>query len=122
MSDCKTIQKMIDDFDNNRLSIEDEEMFINHMNTCKDCREELEIHYIIEYGLQDDDDIKNVDPQYRNYLDSYDFKGFMKLKLKNCNKQIRKYKKISNINKLSWICANICILLALAVFIIIEYL
>lgn len=122
MADCKTIQKMIDDFDNNILSIEEQEMFMNHLENCKDCREELEIHYIIKYGLQDEDDLKNVEPEFKKYLDGYDFKGYMNLKLKKCYLNIEKSKRFSNTCKMCYLCANLCVVLAIALFFIIEYL
>ena len=34
---------------------------IEHVDSCKDCREELEIHYILRYGLGDAEDEKATD-------------------------------------------------------------
>ena len=46
MADCKKVQKMIGKFDHGQLDIKQEEFFIQHVESCKDCREEFEIYYI----------------------------------------------------------------------------
>ena len=46
MNACKNYQKMIKDYDEGRLSLKQEEKFINHIIHCNDCKEELEIYYI----------------------------------------------------------------------------
>ena len=49
--DCKQIQNMIIPYIRNELNNNDIEDFLEHIQTCKTCREELEIYYIIEHGL-----------------------------------------------------------------------
>ena len=53
MADCKKVQKMIGKFDHGQLDIKQEEFFIQHVESCKDCREEFEIYYIVAYGLSE---------------------------------------------------------------------
>lgn len=55
MADCKKVQKMIGKFDHGQLDIKQEEFFIQHVESCKDCREEFEIYYIVAYGLSEDE-------------------------------------------------------------------
>ena len=61
MDNCKEIQSRIESFEHGNLSLKDEEAFTNHILKCADCREEMEIYYIISYGLDDDNEkeIKN---------------------------------------------------------------
>ena len=54
MDNCKEIQNMIDSFEHGNLSLKNEEVFTHHILNCNDCREEMEIYYIILYGLDDD--------------------------------------------------------------------
>lgn len=59
--DCKQIQNMIIPYIRNELNNNDIEDFLEHIQTCKTCREELEIYYIIEHGLNSDYSDKNFD-------------------------------------------------------------
>ena len=47
MDNCKEIQSMIDSFEHGNLSLKNEEAFTHHILNCDDCREEMEIYYII---------------------------------------------------------------------------
>ena len=47
MDNCKEIQSRIESFEHGNLSLKDEEAFTNHILNCADCREEMEIYYII---------------------------------------------------------------------------
>ena len=74
MDNCKQIQKMIKDYDKGNLSLKQEEQFIQHILNCEDCKEELEIYYIVSYGLDEDNISKNTPPAIKACIDSYDFK------------------------------------------------
>jgi hypothetical protein len=67
-------QKMIKDYDKGNLSLKQEEQFIQHILNCEDCKEELEIYYIVSYGLDEDNISKNTPPAIKACIDSYDFK------------------------------------------------
>ena len=60
MNACKNYQKMIKDYDEGRLSLKQEEKFINHIIHCNDCKEELEIYYIVSYGLDENYDENKI--------------------------------------------------------------
>ena len=48
MNKCKEYQMMIPDFHKEMLNYKDEIMFLDHVTDCEDCREEMEIYYIIK--------------------------------------------------------------------------
>ncbi len=58
---CSDFQKLIPDIVGNAVPDRYLDDVIEHVNECKDCREELEIHYILRYGLGDDEDEKATD-------------------------------------------------------------
>lgn len=121
MINCKKIQKMIDAFDHNQLSVKEEELFLEHLESCDDCKEEFEIHYIIAYGLEEEEEIRVVDQQYQELLDRYDFKGLVELKLKNGRIKLEKLYAWNRFLKICWFIANLCVLLSLILLIIIRY-
>lgn len=61
--DCKRIQSMIIPYIRDELNNEELELFLDHINSCKECREELEIYYIIEVGLNADKNTENLNIQ-----------------------------------------------------------
>ena len=81
MADCKKVQKMIGKFDHGQLDIKQEEFFIQHVESCKDCREEFEIYYIVAYGLSEDENTAAVAKCYQKLVEQYDFKGLVELKM-----------------------------------------
>ena len=70
MDNCKEIQSRIESFEHGNLSLKDEEAFTNHILNCADCREEMEIYYIILYGLEDDNEKRTQNSRYSAYLDA----------------------------------------------------
>ena len=89
MNACKNYQKMIKDYDEGRLSLKQEEKFINHIIHCNDCKEELEIYYIVSYGLDENYDENKIPDDIKNCIDSYDFKTLVELKLKKSIEQCK---------------------------------
>lgn len=84
MDKCKKYQKLIEKFDTDELSLKQEEDFCRHINSCADCREELEIYYIFSYGLHEEENDNLIfDSPYKKYFDSYDFTGLVDRKLKD---------------------------------------
>lgn len=49
--DCKEFEKLIPYFIENKLDYKKTKSFIEHVETCKDCREELTIQFLITEGL-----------------------------------------------------------------------
>lgn len=48
--DCKDVQKSIAAFLNGELQGRDAERFLNHIQECEECREELSIQYLVREG------------------------------------------------------------------------
>ena len=59
--DCKQVEKMIPQFLDDDLTTEELREFMEHIENCKECYEELEIHFTVHYALQklDEDEISN---------------------------------------------------------------
>lgn len=60
---CKEAQALVIPYINQELTIEELEAFIEHVKTCRECREELEIYYIAMVGvrqLDSEGDISNI--------------------------------------------------------------
>ena len=57
---CREFQKRIPDIINNKVPDECLLDVVNHVERCKDCYDELEIYYVLEYGLKDDDSKKSM--------------------------------------------------------------
>jgi len=92
--DCKQIQNLIGSFDKHQLSIKEEEIFVDHILGCKECQEELEIYYIVEYGLAADDAILDYGlDEYKKLIESYNFRGLVNKKLSDSKLSILKYRK-----------------------------
>lgn len=49
---CKETQKYIDDFIKDKLDEEVIDEFIDHISSCKECKEELQIQYLVTEGIQ----------------------------------------------------------------------
>ena len=76
---CLETQGLITKYVNDELSGVQLEDFLVHIDKCPDCREELEIYFIIMKGMQqlDDDDIK-----------SYNFSEMFQKKLDDSKKEL----------------------------------
>lgn len=48
--DCKEVQKNIAAFLNGELQDKDAEHFLNHIESCDECKEELSIQYLVREG------------------------------------------------------------------------
>ena len=49
--DCKDVMKMIPDFLNEDLKGRELKSFVEHMEKCKDCKEELSIQFLVQEGM-----------------------------------------------------------------------
>ena len=54
---CMEFQKLIPDIINGIVPDEMLEEVLEHVETCSECYDELEINYILQYGLGDDDSV-----------------------------------------------------------------
>lgn len=121
MNICKNYQKMIKDFDKGNLSLNQEEQFINHIMDCEDCKEELEIYYIVSYGLDEDYNSSKIPKDIKNCIDSYDFKKLVDLKIEQSVNKCKAMRKWNHNMKLSYIMLELIMLMTLLMGIIIRY-
>ena len=121
MNACKNYQKMIKDYDEGRLSLKQEEKFINHIIHCNDCKEELEIYYIVSYGLDENYDENKIPDDIKNCIDSYDFKTLVELKLMKSIEQCKMTRQWNHDMKMMHAFINIIMVLMFIVCIIIRF-
>ncbi len=78
---CLEAEKLVIPYINDRLSIAELEDFMEHIETCGNCREELEIHYMVDIGLKklDEDD------------GTYDIVGDLKRRLEESAAVLRRF-------------------------------
>ena len=128
--ECKNIQKLIEDFDYSRLSFKTNEEFVNHVSQCNDCKEELEIYYIVKYGLSEDVIIPNQihanknkqsKNEFGHLLDTLDFEGIVDLKLKYELESIKKIKQLRRYCTYSLLTTNYIMLMVILIWFIIKY-
>ena len=60
MMECKEIQKLFIPFIDDKLSVSDLAAFLDHMDTCKECREEYDIYYTVIRGMRYLDERQNI--------------------------------------------------------------
>lgn len=67
---CIDVQRLILPFINDELSIKQLEEFLHHIDTCPNCKEELEVHYILLSGMKQLDDDKVItDNFHKDFTD-----------------------------------------------------
>lgn len=77
---CRDFQKKIPGIIKKQISVEEMAELIEHVENCKDCYDELETYYVIQYGLSDND-----------YEESMDFVGSLEKNLIRMKKKARKF-------------------------------
>ena len=112
---------MIGKFDHGQLDIKQEEFFIQHVESCKDCREEFEIYYIVEYGLNEAA-TKELSEKYKKYLHDYDFSGLVEEKLKDSENKIAEVKKFNHLLHMCLLFVNACMIMTVLIIAVIIYL
>lgn len=60
---CNDARKNIIPYINEQLHMDDTLQFIKHVNECSECKDELEIYYILEHGLSDREEDVSFDFQ-----------------------------------------------------------
>ncbi|MFV0342293.1 MAG: anti-sigma factor family protein [Anaerocolumna sp.] len=61
---CIEVQRLILPFINDELSIKQLDEFLHHINSCPNCKEELEVHYILLSGMKQLDDDKEISDNF----------------------------------------------------------
>lgn len=65
---CTEAQSIITAFINDELNISELEEFILHMESCPECREELEVYYALLTAMKQLDEDKNLSDDYSQEL------------------------------------------------------
>lgn len=50
--ECRETERLINAYINDKLDTEAIETFVNHIESCDSCREELSIQYLVEAGMK----------------------------------------------------------------------
>lgn len=77
---CREFQKIIPDIINGKIPDEQLEEVIEHVDTCHDCYDELEIYYVLQYGLKDTDKKQSMN-----------FVGRLDKKIKKMKRHLKHY-------------------------------
>ena len=76
---CVEAEKMVVPYMKDELSPTELEDFLDHIKTCENCREELEIHYMVDVGLKKLDEADGT----------YDIVGDLKRKVAESYRTLR---------------------------------
>ena len=106
MDNCKEIQNMIDSFEHGNLSLKSEEM---------------EIYYIILYGLDDDNEKSIENSSYSEYLDAFDFTGLVEQKLKDSEARCLFLRQWSHFTRVRYLFVTAVMILTALLLIIIKF-
>ncbi len=77
---CMEAEKMVIPYIEDRLSLAELEEFMEHIRTCENCREELEIYYMVDVGLKKLDEDNGT----------YDIAGDLRRKLAESERILRR--------------------------------
>ncbi len=104
--DCQEAQRLVMPYIQDELMPEELEEFLEHVESCKDCQEELEIYFTVALGLRQLDEGSG----------SYNIKGEMEASLEESRRQVR----IRHLLKISRYAVNTLAGLGLAVTILLQ--
>lgn len=85
---CREWQKMIPEFLDGTLKNRELEGFVNHVRTCKDCYEELEIMFMLSIGLQELKEDRSI---------SYNFSLLLENKIRDVESYCEQIRKVHRI-------------------------
>ncbi len=106
---CVKFNQNIKNFINNRMDLDETEEFLAHYEQCKECREELEILYLVEKTLIDID----ADANY-----SYNFDNMLKEFIEENKQKLYKRQLFRTNYNVMWLTAFITTILMIIYFVI----
>ena len=95
---CRDFQKEIPNIIKKNIPVNEMSDIIEHVENCKECYDELEIHYVLQYGLGDDD-----------AHTSMDFSGQLEQNIRDMKKKLNTYEMMCSIYAFIVITANTAI-------------
>lgn len=78
---CREAEKLVVPYINDELTIEELDGFLEHVENCDNCMEELEIHYMVDVGLRKLDEEDTV----------YDIVGDLQRKLESSSVRLKHF-------------------------------
>lgn len=87
--DCRTAEGMINQYISGDLTRKELESFMNHIETCSSCYDELETYFIVHEAT------KQLDQEEKDFV--YDFKGLLEADIRQTKKEVRRNKILGNI-------------------------
>ena len=108
---CRTAEGMVNGYINHELSLKELEEFLDHIQTCSSCYDELETYFIVHEAMQqlDDNDSGSV----------MDFKSLLEQDIRKSRRYIRK-KKIGRFSVGVLLCILIVALAAFMVYVVMQ--
>lgn len=78
---CREAEKMIVPYIQDALTVDELDEFLEHVDSCDNCMEELEIHYMVDVGLKklDEDDA------------TYDIVGDLMRKMEGSARELKRF-------------------------------
>ncbi|SFR96021.1 anti-sigma factor family protein [Anaeromicropila populeti] len=68
---CFEAQSMITPFINEQLDIKQLEQFLEHIERCKECKEEVEVYFTLFSGMKQLDENKTISNKFHIDLDNF---------------------------------------------------
>ncbi len=106
---CRECQTRVSDYLNDKLEKRELESFINHVNSCKDCYEELEIMFTLTVGLM------QLEEDEEEHISSYNFKVALKDKLTHELRECINYRVFYNYRNTIIALAYVCVLIGVII-------
>lgn len=106
--DCKTFNENIDNFINDNMSETELEEFILHFESCKNCKEEMEIYFMIH---------RMFDPEIESEYSNYNLSDILNKYISVKKESIINYYKIKYFNTMMYMIGNGISVLSLIYFI-----
>ncbi len=70
--DCKECCRLIPDFIQENMKWEDARSFLHHLHSCENCKEEMELIYLIQVGLDMESEVfYNLKEDMNNLISDY---------------------------------------------------
>lgn len=108
---CRTAEGMVNRYINHSLSIEEMEEFLDHIEQCSSCYDELETYFIVHEAMQQLDESSGGTV--------LDFKDLLEQDIRKSRRYIRK-KKLSRLFAGIFMCLLIVTLAALLVYLMMQ--
>lgn len=93
---CRDFQKNLVPFINDEIDVKYLRPYIEHATSCSECRDEMEIYYVVQYGLNEQEEPDAL---------SMNFKDSIKSMLAKYSRNVTIYERARSFYVLVWILA-----------------